>query len=155
LLSSFISTAVEGVLSGLRSQNNPRRTVPDGVPPGAANLGFSAFFLSKAVRPPLPPRRLDRPVLGSSASGFPTTAQSSALVCLTGKSVNSSVESELGWQRKMTRTPTHAFTMHPGGFINHRERTVLTVKIHQPSHEFTFGVGTTFVSYPLVLTPVV
>jgi hypothetical protein len=34
-----------------RSQNNPRRTVPDGVPPGAVNLGFSAFLLSKAVRP--------------------------------------------------------------------------------------------------------
>jgi hypothetical protein len=32
---------------------------------------------------------------------------------------------------------------------------LLTVKIRQPSHEFTFGVGMTFVSYPLVLTPVV
>jgi hypothetical protein len=32
---------------------------------------------------------------------------------------------------------------------------VLTVEFHQPSHEFTFGVGKTFVSYPLVLTPVV
>jgi hypothetical protein len=31
---------------------------------------------------------------------------------------------------------------------------VLTVKIRQPSHEFTFGVGMTFVSYPVVLTPV-
>jgi hypothetical protein len=34
-------------------------------------------------------------------------------------------------------------------------RFVLTVKIRQPSHEFTFGVGITFVSYSLVLTPVV
>jgi hypothetical protein len=34
-------------------------------------------------------------------------------------------------------------------------RGMLTVKFHQPSHEFTFGVGMTFVSYPLVLTPVV
>jgi hypothetical protein len=32
---------------------------------------------------------------------------------------------------------------------------LLTVKFRQPSHEFTFGVGMTFVSYPLVLTPVV
>jgi hypothetical protein len=32
---------------------------------------------------------------------------------------------------------------------------VLTVKFRQPSHEFTFGVGMTFVSYLLVLTPVV
>jgi hypothetical protein len=32
---------------------------------------------------------------------------------------------------------------------------MLTVKFRQPSHEFTFGVGKTFVSYPLVLTPVV
>jgi hypothetical protein len=35
------------------------------------------------------------------------------------------------------------------------EAVVLTVKIRQPSHEFTFGVGMTFVSYSLVLTPVV
>jgi hypothetical protein len=34
-----------------RSSDNPRRTVPDGVPPGAANVGFSMFLLSKAVRP--------------------------------------------------------------------------------------------------------
>jgi hypothetical protein len=32
---------------------------------------------------------------------------------------------------------------------------LLTVKFRQPSHEFTFGVGMTFVSYPLVLTPMV
>jgi hypothetical protein len=30
---------------------------------------------------------------------------------------------------------------------------MLTVKFHQPSHEFTFGVGMTFISHPLVLTP--
>jgi hypothetical protein len=35
------------------------------------------------------------------------------------------------------------------------ETLLLTVKIRQPSHEFAFGVGMTFVSYPLVLTPVV
>jgi hypothetical protein len=32
---------------------------------------------------------------------------------------------------------------------------MLTVKFRQPSHEFTFSVGMTFISYPLVLTPVV
>jgi hypothetical protein len=32
---------------------------------------------------------------------------------------------------------------------------MLTVKFRQPSHEFTFGVGTTFIPYPLVLTPLV
>jgi hypothetical protein len=30
---------------------------------------------------------------------------------------------------------------------------VLTVNFCQPSHEFTFGVGINFISYPLVLTP--
>jgi hypothetical protein len=34
-------------------------------------------------------------------------------------------------------------------------REVLTVKIRQPSHEFNFGVGMSFILYPLVLTPVV
>jgi hypothetical protein len=33
--------------------------------------------------------------------------------------------------------------------------TMLMVKFRQPSHEFTFGVGMTFVSYPLVLTTMV
>jgi hypothetical protein len=32
---------------------------------------------------------------------------------------------------------------------------MLTVKFRQPSNEFTFGVGMTFVSYPLVLRHVV
>jgi hypothetical protein len=32
---------------------------------------------------------------------------------------------------------------------------MLTVKFRQPSHEFTFGVGMTFISYPLVLSPLV
>jgi hypothetical protein len=32
---------------------------------------------------------------------------------------------------------------------------MLTEKIRQPSHEFTFGVGISFIPYPLVLTPMV
>jgi hypothetical protein len=32
---------------------------------------------------------------------------------------------------------------------------MLTVKFRQPSHEFTFGVGMSFISYPMVLTPLV
>jgi hypothetical protein len=32
---------------------------------------------------------------------------------------------------------------------------MLMVKSRQPSHEFTFGVDMTFISYPLVLTPLV
>jgi hypothetical protein len=32
---------------------------------------------------------------------------------------------------------------------------MLTVKFCQPSHEFTFGAGMNFISYPLVLTPLV
>jgi hypothetical protein len=32
---------------------------------------------------------------------------------------------------------------------------MLMVKFRQPNHEFTFGVGMTFICYPLVLTPLV
>jgi hypothetical protein len=32
---------------------------------------------------------------------------------------------------------------------------MLTVKFRQPSHEFPFGVGMSFISYPLVLTPLI
>jgi hypothetical protein len=43
-----------------------------------------------------------------------------------------------------------------GVFLMHNPHlTLLTVKFRQPSHEFTFGVGMTFVSYPLLLTPLV
>jgi hypothetical protein len=38
---------------------------------------------------------------------------------------------------------------------HHYDVHLLTVKIRQPSHEFTFGVGMSFIPYPLVLTPVV
>jgi hypothetical protein len=33
--------------------------------------------------------------------------------------------------------------------------TGVEVKIRQPSHEFTFSFGISFIPYPLVLTPVV
>jgi hypothetical protein len=33
--------------------------------------------------------------------------------------------------------------------------SLLRVKFRQPSHEFTFGVGMSFISYPLVLNPLV
>jgi hypothetical protein len=50
-------------------------------------------------------------------------------------------------------------TGHGGGREegqNGGEREELfTVKFRQPSHEFTFGVDMSFISYPLVLTPVV
>jgi hypothetical protein len=69
-----------------RSQDNPRHIVPDGVPPGAANLGFRRASCPRRLD--RPPRRLDRPVLGGSVSGFPTTARSSAFLCSTEKSVN-------------------------------------------------------------------
>jgi hypothetical protein len=39
--------------------------------------------------------------------------------------------------------------------LRFEEENLLTVKIRQPSHEFTFGVGMSFIPYPLVLTPVV
>jgi hypothetical protein len=32
---------------------------------------------------------------------------------------------------------------------------MLTVKFRQLSHEFTYGVGISFIPYPLVLTPLV
>jgi hypothetical protein len=32
---------------------------------------------------------------------------------------------------------------------------MLTVKFRQPSHEFTFDVGMSFISYPLLLTPLI
>jgi hypothetical protein len=49
---------------------------------------------------------------------------------------------------------------HKGWFYlrndpEHALSALLTVKIRQPSHEFTFGVGISFIPYPLVLTPVV
>jgi hypothetical protein len=41
------------------------------------------------------------------------------------------------------------------GRARFKHGVMLKVKFHQPSHEFTFGVGMNFISYPLVLTPLV
>jgi hypothetical protein len=51
--------------------------------------------------------------------------------------------------RRSTGKLTSPFLLVP------RDVLVLTVKIRRPSHEFTFGVGTSSIPYPLVLTPVV
>jgi hypothetical protein len=53
--------------------------------------------------------------------------------------------------------PMIEITYTPHIYVNsHTEcYTMLTVKFRQPSHEFTFGVGITFIPYPLVLTPMV
>jgi hypothetical protein len=48
----------------------------------------------------------------------------------------------------------HYFEAHPVTVVSSFP-LVLTVKIRQPSHEFTFGVGISFIPYPSVLTPVV
>jgi hypothetical protein len=85
-----------------RSQDNPTRTVPDGVPPGAVNLDFRrASYPRRLDRPP---RRLDRPVLGGSASGFPTIARASAFVCLTEKASTVTKYPSLG-SVKTTKEP--------------------------------------------------
>jgi hypothetical protein len=61
------------------------------------------------------------------------------------------------WSTARTARTTSGMSQSPihGPMDKSSVPTVLTVKIRQPSHEFTFGVGMTFVSYPLVLTPVV
>jgi hypothetical protein len=46
-----------------RSQDNLRRTVPDGVPPGAANLGFQPLSCPKRLD--LPPQAV-RPACAES-----------------------------------------------------------------------------------------
>jgi hypothetical protein len=66
------------------------------------------------------------------------------------------------WVRLLTsfggRAAEYSGTGHAvyGGMsLKIRASLLLTVKIRQPSHEFTFGVGISFIPYPLVLTPVV
>jgi hypothetical protein len=58
------------------------------------------------------------------------------------------LEEELAKARKHSAM---LVSKHDGAFGQY----LLTVKIRQPSHEFTFGVGMSFIPYPLVLTPVV
>jgi hypothetical protein len=63
-------------------------------------------------------------------------------------------------QARMTASPPslHGFAIYFSRRNSNRwesPSTMLTVKICQPSHEFTFGVGISFIPHPLVLTPVV
>jgi hypothetical protein len=58
---------------------------------------------------------------------------------------------------KLVEAGTLPFMIVPGlrGLLTSGSVWLLTVKLRQPSHEFTFGVGITFIPYPLVLTPLV
>jgi hypothetical protein len=53
------------------------------------------------------------------------------------------------------RSPGGQSDPHVDGPVSLRRRSVLTVKFHQLSHEFTFGVDMSFIFYPLVLTPLI
>jgi hypothetical protein len=86
---------------------------------------------------------------------IPTEAQK-------GKTTPSSPRkrANVAWSKGLVRLSASCFSvgtwmrsMFPFSTLSLRK--LLTVKFCQPSHEFTFGVGMTFVSYPLVLTPVV
>jgi hypothetical protein len=60
--------------------------------------------------------------------------------------------------RRLQRSSIGCFnvaTTRPAMFARNSIGSLLMVKIRQPSHEFTFGVGISFIPYPLVLTPVV
>jgi hypothetical protein len=67
-----------------------------------------------------------------------------------------------GYLRRLSRRSSgyfgfwHRHSLGDGASFNfYPFQQMLTVKIRQPSHEFTFGVGMSFIPYPLVLTPVV
>jgi hypothetical protein len=59
----------------------------------------------------------------------------------------------------LTNAPTYFMYLMNSIFFEELDVFVVillsTVKFRQPSHEFTFDVGITFVSYSLVLTPMV
>jgi hypothetical protein len=81
-----------------------------------------------------------------------------AFVSKDSKSFTSSREKEIGWWIIATCTRRRTRKAPRSTLDTHKQRMrvrQLTVKFRQRSHEFTFGVGMTFVSYPLVLTPVV
>jgi hypothetical protein len=61
------------------------------------------------------------------------------------KFIHLNLDQPLGHQGRVGRVG-----LEPPTIVN-----LLTVKIRQPSHEFTFGVGMNFILYLLVLTPVV
>jgi hypothetical protein len=53
-----------------------------------------------------------------------------------------------GWG--LFSSPFYLLGLELGGL-----RRLLMVNFHQPSHEFTFGVGINIISYPLVLIPLI
>jgi hypothetical protein len=90
------------------------------------------------VLPPWPPaavapRRPSFSCAASSSTGAHSKCWRALIPC------------RLGLSPPAAQSPT---TIHGG-------LRLLTVKICQPSHEFTFGVGISFIPYPLVLTPLV
>jgi hypothetical protein len=80
---------------------------------------------------------------------------SMSLPCLS----NSSNENTHGQKSAICAHAEQLFSSLGIDFKRHTTKSIhkslLTVKIRQPSHEFTFRVGISFIPYPLVLTSVV
>jgi hypothetical protein len=134
-----------------------------GNPPAVLPLPSLACFQARQRRHSCFPLRL--------VFGHPATSPSLPLLHPLAEQVvllSSSTTSRRSWKKTERRTPAASPTMPQ--FVEMFESLrwtlaamylcivggiclLLMVKIRQPSHEFTFGVGMTFVYYPLVLTP--
>jgi hypothetical protein len=105
----------------------------------------------------------DRPKLGGAVA-FSMHCTTEETLALSG---NGSKWRPLGRGSALyNRGPVSQRATTPRGLsgVNHDDPTVwrpqriyclLTVKLRQPSHEFTFGVDMSFILYPLVITPFV
>jgi hypothetical protein len=107
-------------------------------PCGASLVAAAAL---PAARGALDERRL----VGTAASDLSTLADV--------RGVTVGVTLRMQRQKNQTLAPRGRGVW--GAIVYLRVEKLLTVKIYQPSHEFTFGVGISFIPYPLVLTPVV
>jgi hypothetical protein len=86
---------------------------------------------------------------GAATGTRGTTSDGGAAVSVSKRRLNSSISRSA---KLRSRSVDNNWIRSPDKL---RLSSMLTVKIRQPSHEFTFGVGMSFIPYPLVLTPVV
>jgi hypothetical protein len=125
-------------------------------------------LLNRSDRFPLPIERLSPteavwPVSETGLAGFSLAAGARVVFrcvlscgCRLGLAPRSSSTPVAAWpwQEKLMEVHKWNRVHRPNSWIEFLS-ALLTVKIRQPSHEFTFGVGMSFIPYPLVLTPVV
>jgi hypothetical protein len=141
----------------------PRVATAPAVPAVTAILSLTAILAAEVATAGAPHTELEGEPMAEAIAAAKATQTATSPVSRAAGTMPVAESRKFGAtnpQVRMTASPPslHGFAIYFSRRNSNRwesPSTMLTVKICQPSHEFTFGVGISFIPHPLVLTPVV